>query len=565
MRQTERAYKRSQAVHIEEMSTNNPTEFWKKINQLGPRKSKEIPMEIVDSEGNTMSDKNSVSERWRTDFKNLYNRDDDGDFDDAHYHTCKIYKQLLEHRIEDPLYTPNNELNNNISIDEIRAIVMKAKTGSAYGYDRIPYDVLKFPPVIAVLHQLFQLIFDSSIIPSPWRKAIICPILKDPNSDKRLPLNYRGVSLLSCISKLYSSFLNKRLVTYFEGNDILADEQNGFRANRSCEDHIFTLDSIVRNNKSVYSSFIDLKKCFDFIDRDMLLYKLLLNNVDGKIYNSIKNIYASTSASVRINGTLTDWFDCATGVKQGCTLSPTLFSIFANDLVHEINDLDLGIVVGDKKVSILMFADDIVLVTDSEDSLQTLLNTLHEWCRRWRVLINTKKSKCIHFRGDRAKRSERVFKIGDNILETVDQYKYLGVIFHEKNNFSINCETLSKAAGRALGGIINKIHSFKTFSFGAFEKLYNSCVVPILDYGASVWGFKTYQSADNVDLRALRYFLGVHRFAPNLLALYGDAGWTPSVYRRWLCILRYWNRLVLMDNNRLTKHAFNNDYTTSVV
>ena len=118
----------------------------------------------------------------------------------------------------------------------------------------------KFPPVIAVIHQLFQLIFDTSIIPSVWRQSIICPILKDPSSDRSVPMNYRGISLLSCISKLYSSILNKRITKYLEENNILAEEQNGFRTDRSCEDHVFTLNSVIRNNTAVFAAFIDLKR-----------------------------------------------------------------------------------------------------------------------------------------------------------------------------------------------------------------------------------------------------------------------------------------------------------------
>ena len=159
-----------------------------------------------------------------------------------------------------------------------------------------------------------NLIFETSIIPSIWRQAIICPILKDKTSDERMPLNYRGISLLSCISKLYSAFINSRLSAYLETNDMLADEQNGFRAHRSCEDHIFTLNAIVRNCPKTFATFIDLKKAFDFVDRDMLLYKLLLNKIDGKIYNSIKSIYVNTTACIRLNDTLTDWFSCNSGV-----------------------------------------------------------------------------------------------------------------------------------------------------------------------------------------------------------------------------------------------------------
>lgn len=134
----------------------------------------------------------------------------------------------------------------------------------------------------------------------------------------------------------------------------------------------------------------------------MLLYKLLLNGIDGKIYTSIKNIYQHSTASVRVNNKLTGWFTCLTGVKQGDTASPTLFSIFANDLIREVNDLDLGFELDGKKVSMLLYADDIVCIAKTEDELQLILDTLRDWCRRWRVLINTEKSKCIHFRRGRA-------------------------------------------------------------------------------------------------------------------------------------------------------------------
>ena len=154
-----------------------------------------------------------------------------------------------------------------------------------------------------------------------------------------------------------------------EENELLS-EQNGFRSGRSCEDHVFTLNSIIRNNESLFASFIDLKKAFDFVDRDMLLYKLLLYKIDGKMYESIKSIYANTSACVTINGKSTSWFSCKSGVKQGDNCSPTLFSIFIDDLVREINDLGLGINVGEDKVSLLLYADDIVMVAYNERDMQ---------------------------------------------------------------------------------------------------------------------------------------------------------------------------------------------------
>lgn len=164
---------------------------------------------------------------------------------------------------------------------------MKSKNGKSSGVDEIPYEVLKYDCVIdsEVIHRLFMLCFESHIIPSVWRQAIICPILKDSNSDPRVPLNYRGISLLSTIYKMYSSILNHRLVSYLEDNNLLVDEQNGFRRERSCADHVFTLNSIIQNRKETFVAFIDLQKAFDTVDRDLLKFSLLNNGIDGDFYN----------------------------------------------------------------------------------------------------------------------------------------------------------------------------------------------------------------------------------------------------------------------------------------
>lgn len=156
------------------------------------------------------------------------------------------------------------------------------------------------------------------------------------------------------------------------------------------------MNNLIHYNSNLYVAFIDLQKCFDFVDRDMMLYKLLINNIDSKVYNSIKNIYQSSESCVQINGHLTNQFDIKTGVKQADNLSPTLFSILINDFVHEINNLDVGIELVNRKLSMLLYADDIALIAKSTEHLQCMLNKLHEWCRRQRVLKNTNKSQCMH-------------------------------------------------------------------------------------------------------------------------------------------------------------------------
>ena len=101
--------------------------------------------------------------------------------------------------------------------------------------------------------------------------------------------------------------------------------------------------------------------------------------------------------------------------------------------------------------------------------------------------------------------------------------------------FSQTADALATGGGRVLGRLISKLYGLKDFGFKTFEKLYYSCVVPVTDYGSSVWGYKSYAQLDYIQNTAIRYFLGVHRFTP-ILAIVGDSGWLPSQYRRWLNI-----------------------------
>ncbi len=111
------------------------------------------------------------------------------------------------------------------------------------------------------------------MLPSMWLKSVINPIPKGFNKDPFVPLNYRGISLLSCVVKVFSGIINKRIVNYCESNNIYEDEQNGFRCKSSCEEDIYSLTSIIRNklsqNQSTYCCFIDKQKAFDWVERDL--------------------------------------------------------------------------------------------------------------------------------------------------------------------------------------------------------------------------------------------------------------------------------------------------------
>ena len=136
-------------------------------------------------------------------------------------------------------------LNKAISIDEVKSAVYKAKIRKAKGIDEIPSGVLKNPLCINMLHKLMSLAFEQGMVPQDWNRGIIHPIPKSSSNDPTDPLCYRGISLISIPCKIYCMVLTTRLTKWMEANKVLAEEQNGFWQNRSCLDHLYTLNNII--------------------------------------------------------------------------------------------------------------------------------------------------------------------------------------------------------------------------------------------------------------------------------------------------------------------------------
>ncbi len=562
LRMYKRQYDRGIMLETEAVQTKNPREFWSFIKKLGPRRQETIPLEVYNADEEIVKNLDDVKMKWQNDFKELYNVVDKDLYDERFYNESVIHKTLLEQNLLDPLYECNGTLNRNLSYAKVEKAVLKSKNKKAVGHDNIPNEVLKYHTVIEALYHLFQLCLDSGKLPKVWSKSIINPIPKDAKNDKRIPLNYRGISLLCCISKIYSTIINNRLMDFLDGNNVLVDEQNGFRPNRSCTDHIFNLTSVIRNKidtGSVFTAFIDFRKAFDCINRELLLYRLLLYGIDGKIYNTIKSMYKYTESCVRINKNIhTGWFDTLNGVKQGDCLSTTLFSSYINELARGIKDLDIGIKLDDMTLSILLYADDIVLIADNEKDLQKMLDYVHSWCTKWQLGVNKNKTKVMHFRKTRTMRCKTNFYIGKHKLEYASEYKYLGVMLNEYLNFNVTADVLSKASVRALGALINKFYTMRDMGFKTYTTLYNTLVSPVMNYGAEIWGYKSYNCCQCVANKAMKFYLGVHKYTSNAAVL-GECGWLKCKFDRWLIMCRFWNRLVQMDEDKLTYKLFKYD------
>ena len=167
-------------------------------------------------------------------------------------------------------------------------------------------------------------------------------------------------------------------------NNILLDNQNGFRKNRSTVDHVMTITSIIEtrklNKKNTFAAFIDFRKAYDNINRNLLFEKMRHLGINGSMYKTLIAIYDNVRCSVRLNGIYTEWFEVKCGLKQGCALSSILFNLYINDLLQRLNELNVGIDIEGQKLSVLAYADDVVLLAETESDLQVLLDELNLWC-----------------------------------------------------------------------------------------------------------------------------------------------------------------------------------------
>ncbi|XP_053376628.1 uncharacterized protein LOC128547607 [Mercenaria mercenaria] len=320
-----------------------------------------------------------------------------------------------------------------------------------------------------------------SKIPTDWGKGMINPIPKSGITDPRNPMAYRGITLAPAMYKLYCSVLNNRLSEWLESNNLLCDEQNGFRRERGTIDHLSSLTSVIesrlKKKHATFVAYIDFKKAYDTIDRSLLWSRLAHMGVNNKMLRAIISIYDNVKSCIKLNGYMSDWFDVKIGLRQGY-----------------------------------------------EFSLQSMLNTLCDWCDVNHMTVNMTKSNVMHFRTTSMPQSQFVFKCKDDVLKYTDKYTYLGITLNEFLDYSVTAKFVSQAAGRALGLLIAKFKSIGGMPYNVYTKLYDSLVWPVIAYGASIWGTKRFTCIDAIQNRTMRFFLGTGRYTPNA-AVAGEMGW----------------------------------------
>ena len=297
-------------VKLRNMNTKklkNSKEYWKYLNSFKPKKKNECSPTL---------------EEFYEHFKNI------------NHNSIKEDNPLTDYDLSES----NEYLNSQITTEEILTCIKRLKNGKSPSYqDNILNEHIKETKdtVLPLYCKLFNKILDSGHLPQIWLEGSIIPIYKN-KGERSDTSNYRPITILSCLGKLFTAVLNQRLTTFLDMNDILDENQAGFRHGYACSDHIFTLHALIeilkKQKKKVYCAFIDFSQAFDKVWRNGLWYKLMQNSINGKFFRLINNMYNNIKSCVALNNSFCPTFMSEIGVRQGENLSPVLFSLFLNDL-----------------------------------------------------------------------------------------------------------------------------------------------------------------------------------------------------------------------------------------
>jgi len=449
------------------------------------------------------------------------------------------------------------ELDGPIFLEEVRAAVADLRKGKACGVDGVFAEILKFggEKMEDTIWRLCQVMFACEQIPQDWSRGIIFPLHKE--GDERLPTNYRGITLLSVVGKLYTAILTKRVSEWCEEQEKISDEQAGFRPNRSITDQIFLLKEIIQmrreTGKDTYCCFLDIKKAYDTTFRDGVWKRLLEIGVNGKLWRVLRNLYESVESCVRLGSILTDYFRVALGLRQGDSLSPILYAIFLDGLIQMTREVPEGVRFGEHKMNILGFADDLVLIANSKEDLQKLLDRVYLYSCKWRFLFNCAKSKVLIFSNRRVHLISHPLYLGIDKLEQVKMFKYLGVWFTANLNWNMMKQMVIKKARLKIALTSRAIS--QGLSPEQSLKLYFTLIRPVLEFSIECWGLNLLDGIERVQLQMGRIILGVSSNTTSD-AVRGELGLWTMKGRRDLAILRWWGKLVRMDRNRLCARVY---------
>ena len=342
--------------------------------------------------------------------------------------------------------------------------------------------------------------------------------------------NYRGISLLSIIGKVYAWVLLVHLQKLAE--HIYPESQCGFQAERSMVDMVFSLHQLQDKCREqwmpLYIAFIDLTKAFDLVSRDGLFKALCKIGCPPRLHSLIKSFHSNMKGTVQFNSNLSKPFDMCSGVKQGFVLTPTLFGIFfalllrhafgtaqegiylwtrSDGSLFNLSHLKVRTKVCEALIRDMLFVDDVAVLAHTQRELQLLMDCFSQACKDFRLIISLKKTNIL----GQDTLAPPVITINDYELEAIHQFMYLGSTITDNLSLDPEIDKRIKKAATTLTCLTSRVWTNPKLTMKMKVVVYNACILSTLLYGSETWTMYGHQEKrlNTFHLRSLRHILGI--------------------------------------------------------
>lgn len=409
------------------------------------------------------------------------------------------YKMLwYNEEMKETIDKKENEVEEKVGIDlidikELQDVLKSFRNRKAPGIDNMNLELIKYGGTLLqfrYLH-LINMCWQKKKIPEDWKKAKIISIFKKGIRSKCT--NYRGISLLNAGYKIYAKILNNRLKIITDS--LLLEDQCGFRKGRSCSDNIFVLKQILEKRKEfnyrTCLAFVDYEKAFDRINRNKLWIILENQGYPKHLIETIKSLYNNTTIILDLGFKQTEEILINQGVRQGCSLSPTLFNIYIDSMIRVWKpEIKPGIKIGNNYINNMLFADDQIIMQENEQDLQHSIHLLQKISKEYDLKISINKTKVMAWYGKHPMRIKII--VDDQPVEQVTSFVYLGceISYSDDDDVKRKLHRFQYMCGTIRRTLRNKVRQETTMKF------YKTMAVPVLMYGSETWvNKKKYQNA----------------------------------------------------------------------
>ncbi|TWW78062.1 R2DM Retrovirus-related Pol polyprotein from type II retrotransposable element [Takifugu flavidus] len=334
----------------------------------------------------------------------------------------------------------DQEVDHPISGAEVADVVKQLPGGGAPGADEICPGYLKALDVVGLswLTRLYNIAWTSGAVPLDWQTGVV-------------------------------------------------EEQCGFRPGRGTTDQLFTLAGVLKGSwefaQPVHMCFVDLEKAYDWVPRCTLWGVLREYGVEGPLIRAVQSLYQRSRSLVRIAGCKSDSFPVRVGLRQGCPLSLVLFITFMDRISRHSRGVE-GVEFGGRKISSLLFADDVVLLVPSNRDLHQMLGWFATECEAAGMRISTSKSESMVLA---RKKVECLLRVGEEVLPQVEEFKYLGILFTSEGRMERESNRRIGVASAVMRALNRSVVVKKELSRKAKLSIYRSIYVPVLTYGHQRW------------------------------------------------------------------------------